>query len=467
MKKFFLFLLPCLILTSCSDTTTERDKSQSYQEETEPTISEDTSPTTPEEHTIYPVASVLKKIFTNYNMFLYGKVSDTPVQLEIKRINSNTRYFQGKKVNSISNVLVFTNTTNGKNTKIGSNDLFIENPFQIIAILHDDGTKTIVTQQGNLPDVASLGESGLFYEGNTYEDSSETTILSFDTYSWSLHKINHNTAELCINAKLKYVSKYPEENIDACHKITPNGELLGMKIKMNDGQYDVTLKSKGYDKQEIQQSKTNKNTESHNTKQTKLNGLTVIKKSNKVMDSFNVDTDVDANGFSEGLALVEKDDKYGFINKDNEVVIPLIYDQALWFSEGLAVVKKNGKYGFINKQGEEVIPLQYTIADNFGQGLALTYKDGKFNLINKQDEIVIPLEQYSAVTMFHEGLASVSIGSMMTGNKKCGFINKQADEVIPLEYEFCMQFNNGLARVNKNDKWFYINKQNECVKECR
>jgi len=46
----------------------------------------------------------------------------------------------------------------------------------------------------------------------------------------------------------------------------------------------------------------------------------------------------DAKDFSEGLAAVKKDGKWGFIDTDNNVVIPFKYDIAASFSEGLAIV---------------------------------------------------------------------------------------------------------------------------------
>ena len=61
--------------------------------------------------------------------------------------------------------------------------------------------------------------------------------------------------------------------------------------------------------------------------------------------------------FSEGLAAVMKDGKYGFINTKGEVVIPFNYGDANCFSEGLANVQKDGKYCYINKEGVEVISI--------------------------------------------------------------------------------------------------------------
>ncbi len=49
-----------------------------------------------------------------------------------------------------------------------------------------------------------------------------------------------------------------------------------------------------------------------------------------------------ASNFSEGLASVRIDDKWGSIDKSGEIVIRPQFDSALEFSEGLASVSING-----------------------------------------------------------------------------------------------------------------------------
>ena len=57
--------------------------------------------------------------------------------------------------------------------------------------------------------------------------------------------------------------------------------------------------------------------------------------------------------FHEGFVCAERNDKYGFLNKDGIVVIPFIYDKASDFSEGFAVVKRYGKYGYVDRYGHD------------------------------------------------------------------------------------------------------------------
>ena len=54
------------------------------------------------------------------------------------------------------------------------------------------------------------------------------------------------------------------------------------------------------------------------------------------------------------------------------------------FSEGLANVKINGKWGYINTKGEEVIPCQYDAANPFSEGVAVVIIGKKWKYIDKE-----------------------------------------------------------------------------------
>ncbi|MFR6236861.1 MAG: WG repeat-containing protein [Parabacteroides distasonis] len=72
--------------------------------------------------------------------------------------------------------------------------------------------------------------------------------------------------------------------------------------------------------------------------------------------------------FEEGLAMVKKNGRYGFIDKYGKEVIPLIYENIPYsFSDGLAKVKREGKWGYVNNQGEEVVACLYDDIASFGR----------------------------------------------------------------------------------------------------
>ena len=160
--------------------------------------------------------------------------------------------------------------------------------------------------------------------------------------------------------------------------------------------------------------------------------------------------------FREGLAGVELNGKWGYINKSGKEVVPLKYDGARSFHEGLAIVSLNGKWGYINKSGKEVVPPKYDYAWDFEEGLAGVSLNGKKNYINKSGKEVVP-PKYDDVWDFEEGLAGVSL------NGKCGYINKSGKEVVPPKYDSVDYFNEGLASVRLNGKCGYINKSGKEV----
>lgn len=92
----------------------------------------------------------------------------------------------------------------------------------------------------------------------------------------------------------------------------------------------------------------------------------------------------DVRRFCNGLARFEVDKKFGFLDKNGKVVIPAVYDLAMFFHNGYACVGKkiNGKmkYGCINADGALVIPFIYNDTFSFNDGIALVTKDGKTGL---------------------------------------------------------------------------------------
>lgn len=69
--------------------------------------------------------------------------------------------------------------------------------------------------------------------------------------------------------------------------------------------------------------------------------------------------------FSEGLAPVLLDKKWGYIDKTGELVISPRFDHAEPFSDGLALVKDNDLYGFIDNRGIYAIAPRFKFAEHF------------------------------------------------------------------------------------------------------
>ncbi|HMH32149.1 MAG TPA: WG repeat-containing protein [Puia sp.] len=171
--------------------------------------------------------------------------------------------------------------------------------------------------------------------------------------------------------------------------------------------------------------------------------------------------------FSEGLASVQFNDdpkwrwRWVFIDKTGHIAIPdtdLYHPWHSIFSEGLASVKSSNRYGFIDKQGNLVIPCIYDLAIGFSEGLARVKVKGLWGFIDKLGNVAIPLI-YESLCDFSEGLAAVRL------HGRWGFINRQGDLKIPCIYvedsknEY--KFSEGLCKVRVVDRYvgFYINSQ--------
>ena len=187
---------------------------------------------------------------------------------------------------------------------------------------------------------------------------------------------------------------------------------------------------------------------------------------------------------------VLKNNKYGYM-KDGKMVVKATYDYASEFSEGLARVGKNGKYGFVNEKGKIVVPIKYTAASNFNYGLAVvktadsqsffidktgkpfnenTYQDAKsfseglaavqdqyfkYGFVDAQGEMIIPHE-YSVVSWFREGIAAV--GRSEGGKTLYTYIRKDGNKLTDFEFEEAKDFQGGVGRVRKDGKFGLIDK---------
>jgi hypothetical protein len=109
---------------------------------------------------------------------------------------------------------------------------------------------------------------------------------------------------------------------------------------------------------------------------------------NEGMVSVNIggrDTAYLQKGFSEeSISFDFKGGTYGYCNSIGKEVIPCIYDGAKKFSQGLAAVKSDGKWGYIDVAGTVIISFQYDEAESFtDEGFAKVTIDKETFTINK------------------------------------------------------------------------------------
>lgn len=164
------------------------------------------------------------------------------------------------------------------------------------------------------------------------------------------------------------------------------------------------------------------------------------------------------NAFSDGLAGVLLDLKWGFIDKNGKEVFPLKYDEpsadgvyglGYDFYDGIAVVSIGYKYGVIDKTGKEIVPFKYHSIGEFSEGMASIRLADKFGFVNKSGKEIVPAK-YDDVQRFEDGFAKVSLAG------KWGTIDKTGKQVIAVKYDDIHDFNRGLACVGIGDNYGYV-----------
>lgn len=210
--------------------------------------------------------------------------------------------------------------------------------------------------------------------------------------------------------------------------------------------------------------------------------------------------------FSDGLAAIQLNNRWGFIDTEGNVVIEPKYnmgalDSIPFFREGLAAVRERSggrldEMVYINKSGELAFERRFNRAVNFSDGRAFVSPAGRFEhervLINNQGEDVIsrircawiaPFKNnfarfcgdyidrsgnvvikgsFSAQRDFHEGLAAVQ-----QGLERWGYIDTLGNVVIPFQFSREPQhFSNGRAFVmGTNNLWGFIDREGNLIAE--
>ena len=163
------------------------------------------------------------------------------------------------------------------------------------------------------------------------------------------------------------------------------------------------------------------------------------------------------NLFVDGLVLVEKDGKYGYLNQKGEVVIDFLYDGVESFYNGVAIVKVSGKYFLINKDGKPINNQKYdNLKFDHKGGLYIFMRNTKYGLLSLDGTILLDAI-YDDIGYFSEGVAIVKNGN------KYGFIDKKGKQIVECKYNFAFSFSDGYASVVIDNKFGYINKKGELV----
>ncbi len=164
--------------------------------------------------------------------------------------------------------------------------------------------------------------------------------------------------------------------------------------------------------------------------------------------------------FEDGLAIVQKNGKCGFVNEEYKEVVPCIYDEIGPFIHGLSIVRIGEMYGAINNEGKITIPLEYPLLIDLSiwcPTMLMAVKNNRFGVVDKANKIIVPFEFDLVQAMF--GMIIV------TKNGKKGLYNHKGELVIPIEYDDIAQpsAKSQTYALCIAGKWGVVNKKEEII----
>lgn len=176
-----------------------------------------------------------------------------------------------------------------------------------------------------------------------------------------------------------------------------------------------------------------------------------------------------SRNFREGMGAVSLNKKWGFIDTAGNWVVRPVYDQVRDFHNGYSAVSLGKSYGYIDLTGKLVIQMQfwfdnefYSGVNDFSEGSSFVKLGiGRYKLIDISGKMLYKQEMTS-VRNFSEGLASVVVkGRHLYLNRKGKMIIKLGPEIT-----FAGDFQQNKAAIySSNHLMSYINKKGKIIKD--
>jgi len=179
------------------------------------------------------------------------------------------------------------------------------------------------------------------------------------------------------------------------------------------------------------------------------NGKQIVKLSDDIQE---------IESFADGLFVIKKNDRYGFINSDGQLRISNRYESARTFNEGLAAIKLRGKWGFINKQEKIIVQPFYDRVSDFHKSLSVIQSKELFGIINQSGMEILKPE--------YEMISKISNDYFITTNtkQKYGLVNAEGKIVFNSKYDMIVEVDSYL-KVKLGEKWGLLNLQGDKIED--
>ncbi|WP_164112410.1 MULTISPECIES: WG repeat-containing protein [Sphingobacterium] len=173
---------------------------------------------------------------------------------------------------------------------------------------------------------------------------------------------------------------------------------------------------------------------------------------------------------------IDKNEKYGAIDKNGKVLIPFTYEYLNYDDNTKQYLYgQNEKYGLLHKDGKTFIPAKYDMISFFNHGMAMVTIGEKSGLIDQNQKIVVPIEhalisdynKTNFATIVDEEYVLYNItqkkrigetfefiylpteNNLILAQKdgKYGYIDENGKTLIPFKFTFANTFSENMAAV--------------------
>jgi hypothetical protein len=163
--------------------------------------------------------------------------------------------------------------------------------------------------------------------------------------------------------------------------------------------------------------------------------------------------------------ILDEKNTISCINWDFKIKFTLLdVEEVHCYSNGIASIRKNNKYGFIDKQGNEILSCQFDAVGRFVDDCIpvanyVEFPDTSYLRWRFVDKSGVKINnyEYSDVHDFSQGLAAVCL------DNKWGWIDKSGKFIFGNDFQECKSFSEGYAAFKKGDYWGLINKNGKIV----
>lgn len=161
-------------------------------------------------------------------------------------------------------------------------------------------------------------------------------------------------------------------------------------------------------------------------------------------------------GISDGLIMAKDKMRFGFVDMHGFIRIACRYDSLLPFRQGLAASLINNRWGFLNRDEKIVVQPHFQEVSGPRGGLYRVNNDGKWGLIRTNGESVLSC-QFDAIE------PSQFLGWYLRKGTWQGWANEKGEVMIQPKYFSTIEVGLGYIRLERNGRFGLANSEGKTV----